>query len=59
MKFKVSYVYELEAPTKAEARVLMAKARQSGQDEELFSYVSVRCQDEPSLVKQVIGQLVG
>ncbi len=37
----------------------MAEARERGFDEELFSYVSVRCQDEPGLVRQVIGQLVG
>lgn len=71
MKFKVSYVYEIDAPSKSEARLLMAKARETGQDEELFSYVSIRSQEGPGLrdqlgklspmelAKQAIGQLVG
>jgi hypothetical protein len=57
MKFKVSYVYEVEGSSQAEARLKMAQARQDGTDEELFTYVSVRRVDQPNLLKQVASQV--
>lgn len=59
MRFKINYVYEIEAPSQTEARLKMAKARQDGTDEELFTYVSVRRVDQPGFLNQVKQQLVG
>ncbi len=59
MRFKISYVYEIEAPSQTDARLKMANARQQGTDEELFTYVSVRRVDHPGLWGQVKQQLVG
>jgi hypothetical protein len=59
MRFKISYVYEIEAPSQTDARLKMAAARQEGTDEELFAYVSVRRVDQPGLLAQVKQQLVG
>lgn len=59
MRFKISYVYEISAPSQTEARLKMAKARQDGMDEELFTYVSVRRVDQTGLWGQVKQQLVG
>lgn len=58
-KFKISYVYEIDAPSQTEARMKMAKARQDGTDEELFAYASVRKVEQHGLMTQVVRQLVG
>jgi len=59
MRFKISYVYEIEAPSQTEARLKMASARQNGTDEEYFTYVSVRRVDQPGLLDQVKKQVLG
>ena len=59
MRFKINYVYEIDAPTQTAARLKMAQARQDGTDEELFTYVSVRRVDQPGIFAQVKQQLAG